>query len=186
MERDLVERARAGDREAFTTIASALTDRLYAVAYRMLRDTGLAEDATQQTLLDAWRKLPQLRDVDRVEAWIHRLLVNACKDELGRSRRREAKLHLLRPPEGPFPDAVLALEQRDQLERAFDRLSPEHRAVVVLRHYLFWSPQEIGRTLGLPVGTVASRLHYGMNALRAALEADSRQPGAHTAAGGRT
>jgi RNA polymerase sigma-70 factor (ECF subfamily) len=184
MERDLVQRAQGGDREAFTQLAAALTDRLYSVAYRMLRDTSLAEDATQQALLDAWRKLPQLRDTDRVEAWMHRLLINACKDELRRARGREAKLQLLCAPERSSPDAALAVEQRDQLDRAFARLSPEHRAVVVLRHYLFWSPDEIGRSLGLPTGTVASRLHNGMNALRAALEADARQPGADAAAGG--
>ena len=183
MERDLVRRAQAGDREAFTMLASTLTDGLFAVAHRMLRDPGLAEDATQQALLDGWRKLRQLRDLDRFEAWIHRLLINACKDELGRTRSREAKLQLLRGPERSTPDG-LAVEQRDQLERAFARLSHEHRAVVVLRHYLFWSPEEIGQALGLPAGTVASRLHYGMNALRAAIEADARQPGASAAAGG--
>ena len=147
MERDLVRRAQAGDKEAFTMLASTLTDGLFAVAYRMLRDSGLAEDATQQALLDAWRKLPQLRDLDRIEAWIHRLLINVCKDEIGRSRSREAKLQLLRGPERSTPDEAIAVEQRDQLERAFARLSHEHRAVVVLRHYLFWSPEEIGQAL---------------------------------------
>jgi RNA polymerase sigma-70 factor (ECF subfamily) len=184
MEQDLVERARAGDREAFTQLAGAVTDGLFAVAHRMLRDTGLAEDATQGALLDAWRQLPKLRDTNRFDAWIHRLLVNACKDELGRARRRDAKLHLLPPRDRSAPDAALSLEQRDELERAFRRLSPEHRAVVVLRHYLFWSPDEIARALELPVGTVASRLHYGVNALRAAIEADARLPNG-AAAGGR-
>jgi RNA polymerase sigma-70 factor, ECF subfamily len=174
MEQDLVERARAGDRDAFTQLAWALTDGLFAVAYRMLRDSGLAEDATQQALLDAWRKLPQLREVGRFEAWVHRLLINACKDEIGRARRRDVKLRLLPLLERVTPDASLSIEQRDQLERAFDRLSPEHRAVVVLRHYRFWSLGEIALSLGLPVGTVASRLHYAMQALRAALEADTR------------
>jgi RNA polymerase sigma-70 factor (ECF subfamily) len=184
VELDLVERARAGDREAFAQLAQVLTDGLFAVAHRMLRDTGLAEDATQQALLDAWRKLPQLREVERFEAWVHRLLVNACKDEIGRARRRDAKLELLRGPERSTPDASLSVEQRDQLERAFHRLSPEHRAIVVLRHYRFWSPDEIARALDLPVGTVASRLHYGINALRAALDADARLPNG-SAAGGR-
>jgi RNA polymerase sigma-70 factor (ECF subfamily) len=182
--RDLVEQAQAGDREAFTQLAAALTDGLFAVAHRMLRDYGLAEDATQQALLDAWRKLPQLRETDRFEAWVHRLLINACKDQIGQARRRDVKLRLLRGPERSTPDASLSVEQSDQLERAFHRLSPEHRAVVVLRHYRFWSPDEISRALGLPLGTVASRLHYGMNALRAAIEADTRIPGS-AATGGR-
>jgi RNA polymerase sigma-70 factor (ECF subfamily) len=103
MEPDLVQRAQRGDHEAFTQLASAVTDGLYAVAYRMLRDTALAEDATQQALLDAWRKLPQLRDTDRVEAWMHRLLINACKDELGRARSRAARLQLLRAPRAIVP-----------------------------------------------------------------------------------
>jgi RNA polymerase sigma-70 factor (ECF subfamily) len=104
------------------------------------------------------------------------LLVNACKDELSRARRREVKLQLLRAPERSTPDESLSVEQRDQLERRFHRLSPEHRAIVVLRHYRYWSPDEIARALDLPPGTVASRLHYGMNALRAALDADDRLP----------
>ena len=183
MQRDLVERARSGDREAFTQLAQALTDGLYAVAFRMLRDSGLAEDATQEALLDAWRKLPQLRELDRFEAWVHRLLINACKDLIAQTRRREVKLQLLRGQERPTSDAALSIEQRDELERAFRRLSPEHRAVVVLRHYRFWSPDEISRALGLPPGTVASRLHYGMEALRAAMEADARPTG--VASGGR-
>lgn len=183
MERDLVERARSGDREAFTQLAEALTDGLFAVAHRMLRDSGLAEDATQQALLDAWRKLPQLRELDKFEAWVHRLLINTCKDVIAQTRRREVKLHLLRGQEGPAADGALSVEQRDELERAFRRLSPEHRAVVVLRHYRFWSPDEISRALDLPPGTVASRLHYAMEALRAAIEADARPTG--LASGGR-
>ena len=183
MEQDVVDRARAGDREAFTQLAWAVTDSLFAVAHRMLRDSGLAEDATQQALLDAWRKLPQLREVDRFEAWVHRLLINACRDEIARERRRDAKLRLLPALERSAPDASMSIEQRDQLERAFHRLSSEHRAIVVLRHYRFWSLDEIAGALGLPVGTVASRLHYAMQALRAALEADTRLSDG-TAAGG--
>lgn len=185
MERDLVERAQAGDRDAFTQLAQAMMDGLFAVAHRMLRDSGLAEDATQQALLDAWRKLRQLRDPDRFEAWCHRLLVNACKDEMSRARRNDAKLQLLRVPERSTADPSLSIEQRDQLERAFRRLSPEHRAIVVLRHYRFWSSAEISRALDLPIGTVASRLHYAINALRAAIEADTRGTAEKTVGGRR-
>jgi len=183
VERDLVQRAQAGDRAAFTQLAEALTDQLFAVAYRMLRDTGLAEDAAQQALLTAWRKLPQLREPDRFEAWCHRLLVNACRDEMSKARRRDLKLELLHTAAPSTPDAYLSIEQRDQLERAFRRLSAEHRAIIVLRHYQSWSTAEIARALDLPIGTVSSRLHYGMSALRSALDADAREPG-HRAAGG--
>ena len=74
----LVERARAGDEEAFASLARGAGDRLLAIAYRILRDLGLAEDAVQQTLVLAWRELPALRDVDKFDAWLRRLLVNAC------------------------------------------------------------------------------------------------------------
>lgn len=174
MELELVERARAGDRDAFTELASAMADRLYTTAFRIVRDTGRAEDATQHALLTAWRRLPSLRDPARFDAWMHRLLINACHAELGKDRRWDAKLRLLEPTGTSTPDIALSLAMRDELERAFSRLSADHRAVIVLRHFLFWSTDEIADTLSLPVGTVASRLHYGLNALRAALEAEDR------------
>jgi DNA-directed RNA polymerase specialized sigma24 family protein len=86
VDRDLVERARRGDREAFTVLVHQVSDVLYAVAYRILRDSGLAEDALQNALVLAWRRLPHLREADRFEAWIHRILVHACYDESQRTR----------------------------------------------------------------------------------------------------
>ena len=114
MEIELVERARAGDRDAFTELASAMADWLYATAFRIIRDTGRAEDATQQALLSAWRRLPSLRDAARFDAWIHRLLVNACHAELGKDRRWDAKLRLLAPSEPSQPDSALSLALRDE------------------------------------------------------------------------
>lgn len=172
----LVERARAGDEEAFASLARAAGDRLLAIAYRILRDLGLAEDAVQQTLVIAWRELPQLRDIERFDAWIHRLLVNACYAEARRGRRWAANVRVL-PIEGPAaPDEFLAVVQRDQLDRGFRRLPPEQRAVFVFHHYLGLTLPETADELGVPLGTVKSRLHYATNTLRAALEADLRLP----------
>ena len=170
----LVERARAGDEEAFASLARAAGDRLLAIAYRILRDLGLAEDAVQQTLVIAWRELPSLRDLDRFEAWLHRLLVNACYAEARRGRRWASNVHVL-PVDGPAgPDDFVTVAHRDQLDRGFRRLPPEQRAVFVFHHYLGLTLPEVADELGVPLGTVKSRLHYATATLRAALEADLR------------
>lgn len=170
----LVERARAGDEEAFASLARAAGDRLLAIAYRILRDLGLAEDAVQQALVLAWRELPALRDVDRFDAWLRRLLVNACYRESRRGRRLAGNVRVLpsdQPAQGDDYDSVV---QRDQLERGFRRLPPEQRAVFVFHHYLGLTLPEVAAELGVPLGTVKSRIHYATNTLRAALEADAR------------
>ena len=176
MDSTLVVRAQQGDEEAFASLAVACGDRLYAVAHRILRDIGLAEDATQQALLAIWRNLPELRDPARFDAWSYRLLVNACHVEGRQTRQWSPNLRAL-PADGPAaPDAVGSVADRDQLERGFRRLSIDHRAVVVLHHYLDLTHQEVAEALGIPEGTVRSRLHFAMRGLRAALEADARPP----------
>lgn len=173
MQRDLVEAAQHGDHEAFEVLAAAAADRLYAVARLILRDTHLAEDAVQEALVHAWRQLPRLRDAERWDAWLYRLLVNACHDQ-GRHRRRYAiEVQMIRT-EPTATDDVAALGDRDQLERGFRRLKPEHRTAVVLHHYLGLSVPEVADAMGVPLGTAKSRIHYATEALRAALEADSR------------
>ena len=172
----LVERARAGDEEAFASLARAAGDRLLAIAYRILRDLGLAEDAVQQTLVLAWRELPSLRDVDRFDAWLRRLLVNACYREARRGRRLAANVRALPIDHASQSDDVAAVVARDQLERGFRRLPPEQRAVFVFHHYLGLTLIEVAAELGVPLGTVKSRLHYATNTLRAAIEADLRSP----------
>ena len=174
MDTKLVTRAQRGDEEAFTSLAVAVGDRLHAVAHRILRDTDLAEDATQQALLNIWRDLPQLRDPARFDAWSYRLLVRACYAEGRRTRRWDPNLRLLPADEPMAADGTSLVIDRDQIERGFRRLSVEHRAVVVLHHYLDLPLDEVAEALGIPVGTVASRLHYAMRALRAALDADTR------------
>ena len=170
----LVTRAQHGDEEAFATLAAAIGDRLNAVAHRILRDTNLAEDATQQALLTIWRTLPGLRDPARFDAWSYRLLVNACYVEGRRRRQWTPNLRLLPADEPEVGEGLNSIHDRDQLERGFRRLSIDHRAVVVLHHYLELSIEEVAETLGVPSGTVRSRLHHAMRGLRAALDADAR------------
>jgi len=174
MERRLVERAMHGDEEAFDTLIGRIGDSLHSVARRILRYTTLAQDATQEALLDAWRYLPSLRDPDRFEAWAHRLLVNACHAEARRERRHRGNLRLLPHDEPMVPDSASRIAIQDQLDRAFRALSVEHRTVIVLVHYLGQTPSEAAETMGTPVGTARSRLHYALEHLRAALEADAR------------
>ena len=169
-----MQRAMHGDEEAFEQLVERIGDSLHSVARRILRDTTLAQDATQQTLLDAWRNLPQLRDPDRFEAWTHRLLVHACYAEQRRERRQGTNLRLLPDDGGRAPDSSAHLAIQDQLDRAFRRLSVEHRTVVVLVHYLGLSPTEAAERMGTPAGTARSRLHYALQQLRSALEADAR------------
>jgi RNA polymerase sigma-70 factor (ECF subfamily) len=170
---DLIGRAQRGDEEAFASLAVAVGDRLHAVAHRILRDIDLAEDATQQALLAIWRDLPQLRDPARFDAWSYRLLVRACYAEGRRTRSWTPNLRIL-PADAPAVEDLSTIVDRDQLERGFRHLSIDHRAVVVLHHYLDMTLDEVADTLGIPVGTVRSRLHHAMRGLRAALEADAR------------
>jgi RNA polymerase sigma-70 factor (ECF subfamily) len=174
MDTDLVVRAQHGDEEAFASLALAAGDRLHAVAHRILRDTELAEDATQQALLTIWRDLPQLRDPARFDAWSYRLLVRACYAEGRRIRVRGANLRLLPVDQPAKADGLSAVVDRDQLERGFRRLSIDHRAVVVLHHYVDLPLDQVAEILGVPIGTVRSRLFHAMRGLRAALEADAR------------
>jgi RNA polymerase sigma-70 factor (ECF subfamily) len=172
----LVDRARHGDKEAFTSIVLAMGGRLYSVAYGILRDSNRAEDAVQQALLNAWRQIPRLRDDSRLEAWLLRMVVNTSYTELRHTRRWQPGLHLVTDSETSprTADAQASVAERDELERAFRHLSGEHRAVLVMHHYLGLSVSEIGETIGLSPGTVRSRLHYARQHMRAALEAGAR------------
>jgi RNA polymerase sigma-70 factor, ECF subfamily len=176
MDRDLVELAQRGDRDAFGILAKAHADRLFAVANRILRDFDRAEDAVQQTLVIAWQELPTLRDPDRFEAWSWRLLVRVCYVESRRARRLEAQIRALPVDGPPRADDTDWVAQRDELERGFRRLTPDQRAILVLHHYVGLGPAELAESLGIPAGTVRSRLHYAHRAMRAALEADERRP----------
>jgi RNA polymerase sigma-70 factor (ECF subfamily) len=175
MRRDLVEAASRGDHEAFDVLAASAGDRLYAIAFLILRAPDLGEDAVQEALVRAWKQLPSLRDPDKFDAWLYRLLVNACAEQ-GRQLRRWSQQVRALPIDASTGDHSTSVAVRDQLERGFGRLKPEQRAVVVLHYYSGFSASEIARILGIPEGTARSRLHYAIEAMRAALEADARQP----------
>ena len=175
MDTDLVIRAQDGDKAAYALIAVEIADRFLAVARRILRDRDLAEDATQQALLAIWQNLPQLRDPVRFEAWSYRLLVHACYTEGRRERRWAPNLRLLSAPDSTVDGGLGVVVDRDQLERGFRLLTIDHRAVVVLHHYLDKPLDEVASILAIPVGTAHSRLHHAMRALRAALDADARR-----------
>jgi RNA polymerase sigma-70 factor (ECF subfamily) len=182
MDRDLVEAARHGDQAAFVDLVRPRSDRLFAIAQRILRDVDRAEDALQDALVIAWRDLRGLRDPDRFDAWLRKLLVNVCIGQATRERRRTVNLRVL-PVDGPAaPDELLTVADRDQLERGFRRLPPDQRAILVMNHFLGYSPAEIAEALGIPDGTARSRLFNAHRAMRAALEADERL----TAVGGRS
>ena len=174
MQRDLVERARRGDHDAFAALAGAAISRLDSAAWLILRDTEQAKDAVQNALVRAWRDLPTLRDPDRFDPWLHRLLVRACIDEARRVRRHRVDVELTNLEFPANTGMESALADRDQLERGFVRLPPEMRAVLVLHHYLDLSLPDIATTLSIPVGTAKSRLSRARGLLRAALDADAR------------
>ena len=176
MQTTFVEQARRGDREAFGVLAGGAVDRLYATARLILRDAELAEDATQEALVRAWRDLPTLRDVERFDAWLYRLLVRACAD-IGRHRRRWRAAITIVPREPAELDRAGELADRDQLERGLRRLNDAQRSILVLTFYLGFTPGEAADALAIPVGTAKSRLHYAIEALRAVLDAEERSVG---------
>jgi RNA polymerase sigma-70 factor, ECF subfamily len=170
---ELVLLAREGDRDAFDILMTAVIDHLYRIARLVLRDFDSAEDAVQEALVRCWRDLPGLRDPDRFDAWLNRLLMHSVTDEARNRRRSAANVRVLRI-EPAQSDGAGALADRDELARVFERLSIDHRTIVVLHHYLGLTVDEAATTIGIPVGTAKSRLHYATEALRAALEADAR------------
>jgi len=178
MDEQLIQRAKERDKEAFTSVVLFYGDRLYSVAFRILRDTSRAEDAVEQAFLTAWRELPKLRDDSRFEAWLYKLLVNGCRAELRHVVRWQPGLRLVTDYDPPIDDSQLSVAMRDELERAFRHLSVDHRVVLVLHHYVGLSGEEISQALDVAPGTVRSRLFHAKQQMRAALEAGARQAAA--------
>ncbi len=174
MDNSLVERAQRGDRDAYEALARASVRRLFAVASRILRDPDAAEDAVQQTLVVMWRDIGGLRDPERFEAWTYRMVIRQCQTEARRRRRMTGRIVDLSDELAGTTDDLRAVAVRDQLDRAFGSLSTDHRAVLVLHHVVGLPTAEIAAILGVPVGTVGSRLHQARQAMRAAIEADDR------------
>jgi RNA polymerase sigma-70 factor, ECF subfamily len=176
VQRALVDRAKQGDGEAFDALARAVGDKCMAIAVRILRDADLAEDAVQAALITAWRELRSLRDPEAFEPWLHRILTHACYAEARRRRRWSTAVRVLPIEATSGPDETFTVEDRDQLERAFRRLTLEQRAVLVFHHYLGLPMSEVADRLDIPIGTAKSRVHFATAALRASLEADDRTP----------
>jgi RNA polymerase sigma-70 factor (ECF subfamily) len=177
MQRDLVLRARSGDHDAFTALAAEAIDGLHRTARLILRSDDRAADAVQESLLAAWLHIRAVRDPDRFDAWLHRLLVHACYREARRAKQRAVvEIHMTAPDARGGGDAQGQTAIRDQLERGFRRLTTEQRAALVVHHYLGLPDAEAAVVLDLAVGTFKSRLNRATGALRAALEADERTP----------
>jgi RNA polymerase sigma-70 factor, ECF subfamily len=169
MESDLVTRAQRGESDAFDALIRAAYDGLYATAHRILRDRDTAEDAVQDAIVRCWRDLRGLRDPDRFDAWLYRLLVNACRDQMRRARRRPSVVYDQPLEMAMSGDDFATVAEHDALERAFLRLPADQRIALVLTHYVGYSAPEVASILGVPTGTVYSRLHYGARAMRGAL-----------------
>jgi len=174
MDHKLVVRARGGDPGAFRTLAIESHARLFGAAFGILRDRDMAQDATQHALVNVSRHLQGLRDPGHFEGWSYRILVHACYAE---ANDRPGSISDVSLPPGREPvaaDEFGRVDDRDQPERAFRRLSLDHRAVVVLHHLADLPLETVAQVLDVKVGTVKSRLHRAMGELRAAIEADTR------------
>src|SRR6478609_6468783 len=174
MQRQLVERARAGDHDAFSVLVRASFPRLYGVANLILRDPDRAQDAVQEALVLAWRHVGAVRDPDAWDAWLHRLTVRACYRWARQVRRRNlVELHVmpdLEPESGG--DFSVSLAERDRMGRELGRLPLDQRAVMVLHFYLDLPLTEAAEILDIPVGTAKSRLHRGLGTLRTSMVGD--------------
>jgi len=172
-QRELVDRAAHGDHDAFAVLVRGSIARLDAAARLILRDPELARDAVQESLVRAWKSLPGLRDPDRFEAWLHRLLVHSCFDLLRHRRRRVVEVEL-DPIAAPFVgDMSRDVADRDELDRVLQRLDPEWRAVVVVHYFLGLPLPDVAAVLGIPVGPAKSRLHRSLEVMRLAFDAEA-------------
>ncbi|MBA2721242.1 MAG: RNA polymerase sigma factor [Chloroflexi bacterium] len=181
--RELVERAGRGDHDAFALLVGTSIGRLDGAARLILRDPDLARDAVQDGFLKAWRSLPALRDPERFDAWLRRLVVRSCFDTLRRRGRRAVEVELT-PLHSPVLDDIASIvADHDLLDGALRRLVPESRAIVVLHYYLGLPLPDVAATLGIPLGTAKSRLHRSLSAMRSSIDS-SLAPTAVPVAGG--
>lgn len=175
-QRDLVDRAKRGDHDAFAVLAGSAITRLDAAARLILRDQELARDAVQEGFIRAWRNLPGLRDPERFDAWLHRLVVHSCIDVMRRRRRRPIEVELS-PIDGPaVGDIASVIADRELLDTALRRLDVGWRAVVVLHYFLGMPLPDVAAALGIPLGTAKSRLHRSLSDMRVSIAADERVP----------
>ena len=175
-QRDLVPRAQQGDQDAFAVLAGAAVARLDAAAWLILRDSELARDAVQDSMVRAWRDLPGLRDPDRFTPWLHRLTVNACLDVARRRQRRSIEVELTPIAMPSVGDATAEIADRELIDDALRTLEPEFRAVVVLHYFLGMPLQDVAVSMRIPLGTVKSRLHRALRTMRVTLESADETP----------
>ena len=181
-QRRLVERARQGDHEAFAALVRAAVARLDTAAGLILRDRELARDAVQEGLIRAWRDLRSLRDPGRFDAWVYRLTINACLDLARRRRRRPIEVEIV-PLFAPHaPDPAIDVADRALVESVLRRLDEPGRAVIVMHYFLGLPLTEVAASLGIPIGTVKSRLHRALSEMRS--EATASAPMTSLASGG--
>lgn len=180
----LVRRARTGDAAAFGVLVDSRIDRCYRLAWSILANDADAADATQDALVSAWRQLPRLRDPASFDGWLNRIVANAAlMARRHRVRLREVSVRPTGPAaESPQPEPRQDLHARTQMDelvdndaigRAFDRLRPQDRMILVLHHVEERPVAEIARSLGIPVGTAKWRLHAARGALEKAMEAEA-------------
>jgi RNA polymerase sigma-70 factor (ECF subfamily) len=170
---ELVERARGGDHAAFAILARSSFGRMYGAAKLILRDQDRAEDAVQEALLQAWRHVAALRDPEAWDAWLYRLTVRSCYRQVrGGAGRDVVALDLTADRPAPGPDFTRTVAERERIMAALSGLPLEQRAVIVLHFYLDLPLTHAASVLDVPVGTAKSRLHRGLEALRAMLGED--------------
>jgi len=175
-QRILIERAQRGDHDAFANLVDPAIARLDAAARLILRDRELARDAVQEALIRAWRDVRGLRDLERFDAWLYRLTVNACLDIARRRRRRamEVTIDSLQLP-GQV-DLAGELVQHETVNEALGTLDPRHRAVVALHFLLDLPLREVAEVLGIPLGTAKSRLHHSIRTMRSGVIGEADPP----------
>jgi RNA polymerase sigma-70 factor (ECF subfamily) len=177
---DLVKRARQGDREAFGRLTADRIEPAFRTAMAILGHEADARDATQEVFVKAWRELGALRDLHRFDAWLGSIVVNTCRSALRRrhqSRAREISVEAMAeglglPQDRSGPDFADQSAELDLLERAFDRLVPDDRVLLVMHHMDHRPVALIASSLGIPEGTAKSRLHTARRRLGAAIEVE--------------
>ena len=166
-----IRSANADRAAAFSELAEHHLADSFRLAALILGDRADAEDATQDAFVAAWKGWGSLRDPARFEAWFGRILVNVCRDRLRRSRRHgvsDLSDELMASPAGG--DIAAAAADRDAVGLGLARLDPDQRIVLILRYYRDLSVDEIAARVGVPAGTVKSRLHYALRDLGVALD----------------
>jgi RNA polymerase sigma-70 factor (ECF subfamily) len=171
MQRELVERAKSGDADAFTQLVMASAPRLAGVAHLILRDQDRAKDAVQEACISAWKDMRALRDPDAWDAWLRRLTVRACYRLANKERRRmHIEVTAIATEDSiRIPDATADVADREWVLAELGRLDIDQRSVIALHYYLDLPMREVAEILGIPFGTAASRLHRGLEAMRAAM-----------------